>query len=65
MNVEGALWYEDAEGVFHEISVKKQNGRGEIFENYVHSIARAAPNLQELAFSGGQKDELEKLVRSF
>ena len=50
INVEGSLWYESSDGKFHEVKVQK--GSRNIFDNFIHSIARGAPNVEELGFHG-------------
>jgi len=47
-NREGSSWYETVDGAFNSL----QDARLTIFENYLHSIARGAPNLEELGFYG-------------
>ena len=48
INIEGALWYETEDGKFREAKVTKA-GR-DVLNGYIHSIARGAPNLEEIGF---------------
>ncbi|KAF9531449.1 hypothetical protein CPB83DRAFT_761386 [Crepidotus variabilis] len=45
---EGSFWYEDEDGTFHQAK-EKDPGRT-VFQNYMHSIVRAAPNVEEIGF---------------
>ncbi|KDR76878.1 hypothetical protein GALMADRAFT_225049 [Galerina marginata CBS 339.88] len=51
----GATWYEtaDASGIFHEGSDLEQAGR-DFTGDYIYSITKGAPNLEELALHGSQ-----------
>jgi len=46
--MEGSSWYETVDGIFHEV----RGSQLTIFDNYLHSIARGAPNLEVLGFHG-------------
>jgi hypothetical protein len=46
VNLEGALWYETEDGRFREAKLEKA-GR-DVLNGYIHSIARTAPNLEEI-----------------
>ncbi|KDR68789.1 hypothetical protein GALMADRAFT_129137 [Galerina marginata CBS 339.88] len=48
--VDGALWYETYDGIFKENKVQK--AKIDIFHNFIHSIVRGAPNLEELGMQG-------------
>ncbi|KAF8877825.1 hypothetical protein CPB84DRAFT_1794588, partial [Gymnopilus junonius] len=48
--IEGSLWYESKDGTFHQARKRKQSRT--VFESFMHSIVRACPNLEELAFHG-------------
>ncbi|KAF8877822.1 hypothetical protein CPB84DRAFT_1966265 [Gymnopilus junonius] len=48
--IEGSLWYESKDGTFRQAN--KRNQSRTVFESFMHSIVRAAPNLEELAFHG-------------
>ncbi|KAG6913709.1 hypothetical protein DXG01_004755 [Tephrocybe rancida] len=48
-DIEGSLWYESEDGVFHRTVIK---GSRTVFNGFMHSIVRAAPNLEEIGFSG-------------
>ncbi|KDR73787.1 hypothetical protein GALMADRAFT_72339 [Galerina marginata CBS 339.88] len=51
LRLEGTTWYESADRTFHEARDLKQASR--TFANdYIESIARGAPNLEELALHG-------------
>ena len=45
---EGSSWCETVDGAFTDL----QDARLTIFGNYLHSVARGAPNLEELGFYG-------------
>ncbi|KAJ3500893.1 hypothetical protein NLJ89_g9588 [Agrocybe chaxingu] len=52
---EGASWYETYDGAFHEIKKKKKKKKSDksdrnILRDYMLSIARGAPNIEELGF---------------
>ncbi|KAJ3500894.1 hypothetical protein NLJ89_g9589 [Agrocybe chaxingu] len=53
VKIEGALWYESQDGTFHdgrEGSIKRQGqaSKRDFLKEYVHSIVRGAPNIEEL-----------------
>ncbi|KAF9456648.1 hypothetical protein BDZ94DRAFT_1302414 [Collybia nuda] len=48
-SIEGSLWYEDKKGVFQRATNKASRT---VFDNFMHSIVRAAPNLEEIGFHG-------------
>ncbi|CAA7266339.1 unnamed protein product [Cyclocybe aegerita] len=48
VNNEGSLWYETADGDFKEAKVHK--GSRSVVDGYIHSVARGAPNIEELSF---------------
>ncbi|CAA7267318.1 unnamed protein product [Cyclocybe aegerita] len=55
VNIEGALWYEAQDGTFHdgrEGSIKRQGqaSKRDFLKEYVHSIVRGVPNIEELCF---------------
>ncbi|KJA17067.1 hypothetical protein HYPSUDRAFT_206522 [Hypholoma sublateritium FD-334 SS-4] len=49
-NIEGSLWYESQNGTFHTAKSKKESRT--VFDNFMHSIVRGAPNVEELGFHG-------------
>lgn len=52
-NIEGAMWYETADGRFCQArTFEKAFTR--FNANYIQSIARGAPNLKELALQGAE-----------
>ncbi|KAJ3509938.1 hypothetical protein NLJ89_g4951 [Agrocybe chaxingu] len=57
VNNEGSLWYETAEGEFKEVKVHK--GSRSVVDGYIHSIARGAPNIEELSFPSYSIDVAE------
>ncbi|KAF8877829.1 hypothetical protein CPB84DRAFT_1794599 [Gymnopilus junonius] len=48
-HIEGGLWFERVDGTFHQARRRESQS---IFDSFMHSIARATPNLEELAFHG-------------
>ena len=48
VNIEGALWYETEDGKFFEAKVRK--ARRAVLDGYIPSVARGAPNLEEIGF---------------
>ncbi|KAF8966811.1 hypothetical protein BDZ97DRAFT_603489 [Flammula alnicola] len=48
--IEGSLWYEREDGTFQQAKSKKESRT--VFDSFMHSIVRAAPNLEELGFHG-------------
>jgi hypothetical protein len=48
VDVEGALWYETEDGKFREAKVTK--AQRSVVNGYIPSIARGAPNLEEIGF---------------
>jgi hypothetical protein len=49
-NIEGSLWYESEDGTFQQTKTLKESRT--VFDSFMHSIVRAAPNLEELGFHG-------------
>lgn len=49
MYMEGSLWYETQDGKFMEQSITAKGFR-RVSDGYMHSIARGAPNLEEIGF---------------
>lgn len=56
---DGSLWFESEDGTFQQL--KTPNTSRTIFDSFMHSIVRAAPNLEELGFYGARL-ELSKFV---
>ena len=48
-NIEGSLWYETPDGVFQRGTNKSSRT---VFDGFMHSIVRGAPNLEEIGFHG-------------
>ena len=48
-NKEGSLWYETPDGVFYCSTNKSPRT---VFDGFMHSIVRGAPNLEEIGFHG-------------
>ena len=48
--IEGSLWFESEDGTFKEAKTKRQSRT--VLDSFMHSIVRAAPNLEELGFHG-------------
>ena len=48
-NKEGSLWYETPDGVFHHGTNMSSRT---VFDGFMHSIVRGAPNLEEIGFHG-------------
>jgi hypothetical protein len=49
-NIEGSLWYESPDGVFQRGTNKSSRT---VFDGFMHSIVRGAPNLEEIGFHDG------------
>lgn len=47
--IEGGLWYESDDGTFQQAKPEEESRT--VFDGYMHSIVRAAPNLLELRFN--------------
>ena len=58
---EGARWYETESGAFCLASGSEEASR-EVTNGYIHSIARGAPNLEELCLHG-EPITLQRYVR--
>ncbi|KAG6915215.1 hypothetical protein DXG01_012686 [Tephrocybe rancida] len=58
-NIEGSLWYESEDGVFGRTTNK---GSRTVFDGFMHSIVRGAPNLEEIGFTGALS-RLPELVK--
>jgi len=63
VNVEGSLWYETKDGKFME-QPNVYKGSRRVLDGYMHSIARGAPNLEEIGFKSYAID-LSEFVSSF
>jgi len=48
-SIEGGLWYETPDGVFQRGTNKSSRT---VFDGFMHSIVRGAPNLEEIGFYG-------------
>ncbi|PPR03562.1 hypothetical protein CVT26_006104 [Gymnopilus dilepis] len=48
---EGSMWYESQDGKFH-VEKKFKNAAKTFTQDYIHSIAKGAPNLKELCLHG-------------
>lgn len=49
MYMEGSLWHETQDGEFVEQTITPKGFR-RVSDGYMHSIARGAPNLEEIGF---------------
>ena len=49
--LEGGLWYETKDGEF--LVSERAKAERYIWNGYIHSIARGAPNIEEIAFNAG------------
>jgi hypothetical protein len=58
--IEGSLWFERKNGTFQEAKTKTQSRS--VFDSFMHSIVRAAPNLEELGFHGFDRFPLRNFV---
>jgi hypothetical protein len=48
---EGSTWYETPDGKFHD-EKKFKNAARKFTDDYIHSIAKGAPNIRELCLHG-------------
>ena len=48
---EGSVWYETQDGKFH-VEKRLKNAARTFMDDYIHSIVRGAPNLNELCLHG-------------